>query len=151
MKQSLVLSKILLPALVFLAYFAPLLALQAAPSVLYVKPTGDDANSGFSWELAKLTIDGAISAAAPGYTILVTNGTYGAVTQQVYQMTLQSVNGPAVTIIDAEGSSRCVGDVYQGSLDGFTLKNGYSETENGGGAMVGGDGSTTASSTAIPH
>lgn len=43
---------------------------------LYVKPTGSDSNDGTSWETAKATIGGAMTAAGPGQEIWVAAGTY---------------------------------------------------------------------------
>ena len=47
---------------------------------------------------------------------------------------LQSVNGPAVTVIDGAGAMRCVNLVNGATLSGFTLTNGFT-SGNGGGVL----------------
>jgi hypothetical protein len=63
-----------LAASVFLMFYAS----AAYSAVLYVKPppSGNDVNTGFSWEKAKATISGAIAAATKEDEIWVAAGTY---------------------------------------------------------------------------
>ena len=55
---------------------ACLCAACAHGDVIHVKTTGDDANSGSTWEDAKLTIQAAVDAADPGDDVWVAEGTY---------------------------------------------------------------------------
>jgi len=116
-----------------------------------------------SWATAATDIQAAVDAAVAGDEIVVTNGTYasggravyGAMTNRVAidkAVTVRSVNGPLVTIIEgraAPGSSNGYGNgafrcVYVGTnavLSGFTLTNGHTLTcrdmykeQSGGGA-----------------
>ncbi len=62
----------------FLLLVLILFALQGAASaaVLYIKTSGSDANSGLSWDLAKRTVQAAVTAANQGDEIWVAAGTY---------------------------------------------------------------------------
>lgn len=53
-----------------------LTATSACGGTLFVKPTGNDTQSGASWALAKQTIPGAIAAALAGDQLWVASGTY---------------------------------------------------------------------------
>ena len=112
----------------------------------------DDSGDGLSWASAKQTIQAAIDLADDlGCTIWVTNGTYSiggavaegqALTNRVYinkAMTVRSVNGPDVTIIEgAVGSNggldhAAIRGVYianDATLAGFTVTKGYTATSH---------------------
>lgn len=127
----------------------------------HVAPGGSDGASGISWATAKQTIQAAVDAATNGCTVWVSNGTYATGGRIVYMdgglpsssnrvvidkpLTVRSVNGPDVTIIQGEkdpASTNGFGDaavrcafVETGAvLSGFTLTNGATAT-NGAGAF----------------
>ncbi len=102
-----------------------------------------------SWDTAATNIQQAVSFAAGGETVLVTNGVYryGAGNSRVAvlnNITVQSVNGPAVTAIEGyqvpgttngPGAIRCA---YLGNgaiLSGFTLTNGATIAGEVGGGV----------------
>jgi hypothetical protein len=93
-----------------------------------------------NWVTAATNIQDAVDAASAGDTVLVTNGTYYltseiAVTNAI---TIQSVNGPGVTLVDGQGTNRCFNLTNSAcTLSGFTITNGY--VDNGG--LGGGSGS----------
>jgi len=97
------------------------------------------------WSTAATNIQNAIDAANPGDTVLVTNGIYqtGGETINGYGLTnrvainkavtVQSVNGPAVTVIqgyqmppylDGNNAVRCVYMTNNAAIIGFTLSEG---------------------------
>lgn len=105
----------------------------------YVKTDGDDSKDGLSWANAWATLDKAFTSSLDGDTVVVNDGTYtGADNRDVdahgRDITLQSLNGPLVTILDAESSGRHLEmDSAEKSLviDGFTFKNGYVANDGG--------------------
>jgi hypothetical protein len=88
-----------------------------------------------SWATAATNIQDAIDAAPePGAQVLVTNGTYAAITAYGL-LAVSSVSGPLLTIIDGGHSNGCVSLSEDASLSGFTLTNGFAIY--GGGANGG--------------
>jgi hypothetical protein len=98
-----------------------------------------------SWATAATNIQDAVDVASvPGATVLVTNGTYAGGGQAdpngSYDLvvvdeplTIRSVNGPAVTVIDGGGAATCVYLANNTLLVGFTLTNGVATNFFGGG------------------
>lgn len=88
-----------------------------------------------TWAAAATSITQVVLVMSDGDTIVVTNGTYPVQAQIDLSVgvRLQSVNGPAVTIIDGQNSNRCVYLAHTNAVvDGFTVTRGRS-TEGGGG------------------
>lgn len=110
-----------------------------ADSRVYVATeTGNDSNSGASWATAKQSIQAGVDAQRiPGGEVVVSNGVYNSeafpIVINATPLTLSSVNGAALTIIDAEGIAGCV-EIYapQSTIRGFTIRNGATD-DNGGG------------------
>jgi hypothetical protein len=112
------------------------------PNVHYVSLTSTNPESPYNgWSIAATNIQSAVDAATNGDFIWVTNGLYstGGRTEGGYSLsnrvavtkalTIQSVNGPAVTAIQGKLSAgspslRCVYLTNNAVLIGFTLTNG---------------------------
>jgi hypothetical protein len=123
-------------------------------SIWYVWQGSPTNGPGTSWNNAFHDIQSAANVAVSGGTVLVTNGTYSTgglvgpdgVTNVVYvtnAITIQSVGGPGVTYIAGGGqvqgtvpTSRCVYFGISATLSGFTLQNGYTGPQAGGGAYA---------------
>ena len=125
----------------------------------YVSPASTNPVWPFTnWGTAATNIQDAVDAAYLGATVLVSNGVYGVGGRLVYgsttnrlavtkPVTVQSVNGPAVTVIQGSGggfnginAARCVYLSNGAMLVGFTLTNGVTASsgdtvlsESGGG------------------
>jgi hypothetical protein len=133
-------------------------------AIHYVAPNNASPVSPYtSWATAATNIQDAVDAAFPGGTILVTNGVYGNGGRVVYgtltnrvvinrltTVTVESVNGPAVTVIqgyqdlvttNGDDAVRCVFLGNGSQLVGFTLNGGATrndgdgETEQAGGGL----------------
>ena len=105
-----------------------------------------------TWSTASTDIQSAINVSTLGDLIIVTNGVYGTNSQMLNSasvsitqpITLQSVNGPGVTIIQGyqvpgttNGSAavRCVYMINNSVLVGFTLTNGATSNSGDGGGV----------------
>ena len=114
----------------------------------YVATNGNDAAAGTNWATAKLTIQAGVDAASAGDVVWVSNGVYdvggralyGGMTNRVAidkSISVQSVNGPAATILRGGVATRCAYVGTNAALSGFTLTNGstwnveFSEDERG--------------------
>ncbi|VGO21279.1 right-handed parallel beta-helix repeat-containing protein [Pontiella sulfatireligans] len=104
----------------------------------------DDSADGLSWETAKQSIQAAVDLTVDGDTVLVTNGTYatGSRATSSYAdswpnrvlidkaITVQSVNGPDVTLIDGSDTVRAVYIEAGARLDGFTITGGRTSSDD---------------------
>lgn len=131
--------------------FAPVAALSDIHYVWTNSPSPGPPHT--NWVSAARTIQAAADQAAPGDTVLVTNGVYAsgssvapgrAAANRVVvtnNILLVSVNGPSATTIDGSNAIRCV-YMLQGVLDGFTMTRGRAAASgdlvdrNGGGAYL---------------
>lgn len=89
------------------------------------------------------TIQGAIDAASPGDTVLVEAGTYVEHLTIQEDITVESADGPDVTIIDgAHGDSAVILSAVPGespTIRGFTIRNGgFAGNPSGGGILTSG-------------
>jgi hypothetical protein len=115
--------------------------------LVYVSPDGSDDWPGTSWEFPKATLQGGVDACAVGGIVWVTNGLYNTGGRAMVEpmtnrvaidkaVTVQSVNGPEVTIIEGsgltEGQIRCAYVTNGAWLVGFTLTNGWIRWAGGG-------------------
>ncbi len=123
-----------------------LLALRAGATTFYVNASNAAPSAPFTnWPTAAADIQSAIDAATDGDLILVTNGLYNtggravngyALTNRVAvtkSITIQSVNGPTVTVIqgyqmqsvtNGDSAIRCAYLTNGAVMIGFTLTNG---------------------------
>jgi hypothetical protein len=125
----------------FAAACLAFLSFQVSATTRYVNVNSASPTSPYtSWATAATTIQDAANVAVTGDLILVTNGVYqtggNAAFGRVFiqsPVKVQSVNGPAVTIINGAGVMRCAELSSGVTLSGFTLANGSALTHSGGG------------------
>jgi hypothetical protein len=87
-----------------------------------------------SWATAATNIQDAVNAASvPGTVVLVSNGVYQGGLNVAQPLTVRSVNGPDLTVIDGGGTNECVYLTNDAVLVGFTLTNGWAFYGSGGG------------------
>jgi len=130
------------------------LCFTASAAVLYVDANSPGPSPPYDdWSIAATVIQDAVDAAAPGDLVLVTNGTYqtggspGIRVDVRKPITLQSVNGPGVTVTQGQQNNypgdtnlHCVYLVDGATVAGFTLNQGgirqpppgYPTTSEGG-------------------
>jgi hypothetical protein len=101
---------------------------SAAGTVRYVNVNNANPTPPYtSWATAATNIQDAVNAAAAGDEIVVTNGVYTPVTVNI-PLTLQSADGPEVTMINGGGTQGCVYLTNGAAMAGFTLTNGFAGT-----------------------
>lgn len=128
----------------FAAVLLVLLACQGRAAVLYVDINSTNPIPPFvDWSTAATNIQDAVDMAAASDEILVSDGVYqvggrsvdGSVTNRVavtIPLVLQSLRGPAVTVIDGGSAFRCAYLADGAQLVGFTLTNGRGGWGGGG-------------------
>jgi len=121
------------------------LSFEASAATYYVDLNGSNPTSPYiDWSTAATNIQDAIDVSVDGDLILVTNGVYQTGGRVVYgsllnrvvvgkAVTIQSVNGPALTVIQGNPlvgnvAVRCVYLTNNAMLAGFTLTNGATRT-----------------------
>ena len=134
-------------------------------ATLYVDLTSANPTPPYStWLTAAINIQVAINAASAGDTVLVTNGIYafggkvmaGDLTNRIAldkALAVQSVNGPAVTIVQGAGVNgstgvRCAWLTNGAVLNGFTLQRGATRSSGDMATLGSGGGVWCASSNA---
>jgi len=137
-----------------LGSFAVFLAIHASAAIHYVDLNSTNATPPYTdWSTAATNIQDAIDASTNGDIVLVTNGVYdsggvsiaGGTTNRVAitnEITVQSVNGPWVTIIEGVSATtgrtsvRCAWLTNNATLSGFTLTSGSTTSSDGNGGAV---------------
>lgn len=108
---------------------------------MFVALDGNNISPYTNWANAATDIYSAIRISSDGDSVCVSNGTY-TITSPValtnFNITLYSLNGPAETVIDAQGNSSVINVTDGSTVDGFTLTNGYMSGlgEPGGGIRI---------------
>jgi len=121
-----------------LAFIALLsIASTSHATIRYVSLNGGNGSPYTNWTTAAHNIQDAIDVCADGDTVLVTNGTYQLDATIIIPanriITLKSVNGPQLTVLDGGYPSRtnkCLKILSQNSnetviVEGFTIRGGY--------------------------
>lgn len=107
------------------------------PFYYYVSPSGANTPPYTNWAMAAHAIQDAVDLAMDRDHVVVTDGTYVVTSPVVLsnRITLESVNGPAVTVIDGGGTNRVLEITNANAVvHGVTLTHGYDG--NLGGAVV---------------
>jgi len=129
------------------AHVLLLSAMSASAAIRYVDVDNADPTPPYTnWASAATTIQDAVDAAVAGDQILVTNGVYQAGSRVVAgtsnrvavekPVSVKSVNGAAVTLIQGGQIMRCVYLTNGAALVGFTLADGAAREGSGEGGGV---------------
>jgi hypothetical protein len=121
--------------------------MSASAAIRYVNLNNASPTSPYTtWATAAQTIQDAVDAAVAGDQILVTNGVYRTGSRNVAgtsnrvvvekSVTVESVNGAAVTLIQGSQIMRCVYLTNGAALVGFTLSDGAAWDASGEGGGV---------------
>ncbi len=120
--------------------------LVPAGAAVYVDgATGDDGDTGSTWDTAVATIQRGIDLAANGSTVFVQDGTYTGMGNKNLDffgkaICLKSASGAENCIIDCQGAGRGFyfhsGETHAAVIDGFTIENGSTGSGHGGGIYV---------------
>jgi hypothetical protein len=117
---------------------------SAFATVRYVNVNSANPTPPFlTWATAATNIQDAVDATGAGDDIVVTNGIYATpglaeidtatnIVTVDKPLTVQSVNGPDVTVIDGGGTNQCVYLANDAVMVGFTLTNGVNYGYGGG-------------------
>jgi parallel beta-helix repeat protein len=126
--------------------FCAALLLSSSPAAAQVTRVVDDDGQGTASDCAAATpastrVGDAIAAAGAGDTVLVCPGTYvEAINFGGKAITVRGIGGPAVTILDGHAEKPVVtfasGETASSVLEGFTIRNGYSESVGEGGGVA---------------
>ena len=139
--------------LVWIVVVGVLLAAHVqAQATWYVATSGAETAAGTNWATAFRSITNGVAHAAGGDTVLVSNGTYyvsatnlGSGVVIASGITLQSLNGPAATILSqntiADGTLNfrileLTAAASGAIVSGFTIRDGISRNDRSGGAGV---------------
>lgn len=106
------------------------LALTLAPAYAanrYVALAGGHVSPFTSWTNAARDIQSAINVAANNDAVFVSNGVYaiGSTILLNKRISVQSVNGAALTTINGGGNKRCIEMTNGATIDGFTITGGW--------------------------
>jgi len=117
-----------------------LFAGQIFGTTKYVSLTGSNTFPYTSLATAANTIQTAVSACSNGDIILVDDGTYllsTLIDLGTKGITVRSINGSAVTIVDGNNATKCFEiDNVNAVIDGFTIQNGKNLGGFGGGVNI---------------
>jgi len=94
----------------------------------HVSPDGSHTPPFDTWAGAATNIQDAVNQAVIGTVVLVSNGVYSISAPILLDkhLTVQSVNGAAVTVVDGQYITRCFDIAHPAAvLDGFTVRNGF--------------------------
>ena len=112
---------------IFYIIFVLNVVVKLFATTYYVSPNGSNIYPYTTWQTSATNIQTAINAAEQSGLVIVTDGVYYISTQITIDnsITVTSVNGAESTIIDGTGITQCVYMSNDSYLKGFTIRNGY--------------------------